>query len=115
MGYTTGSLSVEGEIEGGTQLGETPNSEGHQVVSRVCKLLLPLCFEICGDSSPTNVFDKERCGDAVGSSSAASVPVVEGRPMRCANVSLPRSETTIHNGNGCCGDGNRGCFDARSG
>ena len=89
--YATGSVSGERETKGSTQLGEAPNSEGCQIVSGVCKLLSPLHLEICGDSSPINVFDQERCGDALGSSSAAGVPAVKGRPVRCADAGLPRS------------------------
>ena len=89
MGYAIGSLSVEGEIEGSTQLGETSNSEGRQIVFGVCKLLSPFYLQIWGDSSPINVFDEEGCGDAMGSSSVAGIPVVEGCPMRCADADLP--------------------------
>ena len=35
--------------------------------------------------------------------------------MRCANADLPRSETTIHSGDGCFGDSSGGCFDAGPG
>ena len=88
VGYTTGSLSIEGEIEGSMQLGETSNSQGRQIVSEVCQLLSLLYFEIRRDSSPTNAFDEERCGDAVGSTSVASVPTFKGCPMQCANANL---------------------------
>ena len=115
MGYATGSLSIEGETEGNTQLGETSNSEGSQIVFGVCQLLSPLHFQICGDSSPTSVPDQEGCGDAMGSSSAVGIPTIEGCPVQCADASLPGSYTTIHGGNGCIGDSNRGCFDAGPG
>ena len=59
VGYATRSLSVEGEIEGSTQLGETPNNEGRQVVFGVCILLSPFYFQIGGDSSPINYFTKK--------------------------------------------------------
>ena len=89
MGYATGSLSVEGESEGSAQLGETSNSERRQIVFGVCKLLSPLYLKMCSDSSPINVFDQERCGNALGSSIAVGIPAVEGCPMRCAGVDLP--------------------------
>ena len=91
VGYAIGNLSVEGETEGNTQLGETPNNEEHQIVSGVREVLSPLCFETCGDSSSINVFDEEGCRDAVGSSSAAGVLAVKGRLVRCADPSLPGS------------------------
>ena len=81
MGYATRSLFVEGETESSAQLGKTSNREGRQVVSKVCKLLLPFCFQICGDSSLTNVLDEERCGDALGSSSIVGVLAVKRHLM----------------------------------
>ena len=81
VGYTTRSLSMEGETEGSAQVGETSNREGHQVVSGVCELLSLLYFHICRDSSPINVFDEEGCRDAVGSSSVAGILAVEGCPV----------------------------------
>ena len=111
-GNSTRSLSVEGGIESSMQLGETPNNEGRQVVPGVCKLLSPFYFQICKDSSPINVLDEEGCGDAVGSSSAAGVLVVEGHPMRCVDASLSGSKTTIHGGDRCFGDSNGVCVDA---
>ena len=95
VGYTIRSLSIEGETKGSTQLGETPNSEGRQIVFRVCKLLSPFYFQICRDSSSINVVDEEQCGDAMGSSSAVGVLVVEGHLVQCANASLPRPKATI--------------------
>ena len=86
-----GASPLKEKLKGSTQLGETPNSEGCRIVSGICKLLSPLHFKICGDSSPINVFDQERCGDALGSSSVAGVPTIKGRPMRCADADLPRS------------------------
>ena len=91
MDYAIGNLSVERETESSMQLGEISNSEGRQVVSRVCELLSLLYFKICRDSSPINVFDEERCRDAMGFSSAMGVPIVKGCPVRCADADLPGS------------------------
>lgn len=109
MGNTTRSLSVERGIESSMQLEETPNSEGRQVVSGVCKVLSLFYFQICKDSSPINVLNEEGCGDAVRSFSAAGVPAVEGHPMQCTDASLSGSKTTIYGGDGCFGDSNGVC------
>ena len=42
-------------------------------------------------AAPSNVFDEERCRDAMGSSSATGVQAVKGRPVRCADANLPGS------------------------
>ena len=115
MGNATRSLSVEGGIESSMQLGETPNSEGRQVVSGVCKALSPFYFQICKDSNPIYVLNEEGCGDAVRSSSAAGVLAIEGHPMQCADASLSGSKITIYGGDGRFGDSNGVCVDAGPG